>query len=92
MGANVVTAWEQALRLLHDCNPGSSRRSAAADSLSQLLDKLQQLPAPPKAAWKKLVQQLKVRLASQASALPAHVPYPHQRCVGHAPAPPRQAA
>jgi hypothetical protein len=55
---------------------------AAADSLSQLLDKLRQLPAPPKAAWKKLVQLLKVWLVSQASALPAHVPYPHQRCVG----------
>jgi hypothetical protein len=62
MGSSVVTAWEQALRLLHDCSehPGSTRQSAAADSLSQLLNKLQQLPAPPKAAWKKLVLQLKV--------------------------------
>lgn len=64
MGANVIAAWEQAVRLLHDCNrhAGSAQSSACCAAVEQLLDKLTELPTPPKALWQKLVQQLKVWL------------------------------
>jgi hypothetical protein len=63
MGAKVTAAWEQAVRLLHDCNIHSGgEQSACCAAVEQLLDKLTALPTPPKAVWKKLVQELKVRI------------------------------
>jgi hypothetical protein len=61
MGTNVAGSWQKAAELLQVCSKGSDSEAVAAwHSVQGLVLKLDQLPAPPKAVWKKLVQQLMV--------------------------------
>lgn len=69
MGTNAAAMWDKVAKLLQDCSnmqPDSADADAVLDSVHRLMRKLEQLPTPPKAVWKKLVQQLKV---SQLSCL-----------------------
>jgi hypothetical protein len=60
MSANVAVLWQRAVKLLQDCSSGSADAESSLQSVQDLLEKLEQLPTPPKAVWKKLVQQLQV--------------------------------
>lgn len=62
MGTNIAGLWGKAAQQLKDITkqPGSAEAEAALTSVQDLIDKLQDLPTPPKAVWKKLVQQKKV--------------------------------
>jgi hypothetical protein len=63
MGTNVAALWQKAVKLLQDCSArqnGSTEANAALKGATDLIDKLTELPNPPKAVWKKLVQQLQV--------------------------------
>jgi hypothetical protein len=55
MGSSTVSLWQQAVKLLGD------GIQTPADGIEALVAKLQGLPPPPKAVWKRLVQQLQVR-------------------------------
>jgi hypothetical protein len=64
MGTNVAGAWDKAAKLLQESStmqPGSVVANTALRCVQDLTDRLEQLPTQPKAVWKKLVQQLKVR-------------------------------
>lgn len=63
MGANVATSWQQVVKLLQDCSTrptDSAEAQAALQSVHKITCKLEKLDTPPKAVWKKLVQQLQV--------------------------------
>jgi hypothetical protein len=63
MGSNVAGSWQQAVKLLEKCSTmqtGSAEAKAALRSVRGLIDKLNGLPTPLKAVWKKLVHQLQV--------------------------------
>jgi hypothetical protein len=63
MGTNVAASWQKAAKLLQDCStrqPNSAEAQTAVQSVHDLISKLMDLPTPPKAVWKKLVQQLQV--------------------------------
>jgi hypothetical protein len=65
MCANVAGAWQKVTKMLQDCStkqPNSAEAVLELNSVTQLLDKLEKLPPAPRAVWKKLVQQLKVRV------------------------------
>jgi hypothetical protein len=65
MGTNVAALWQKVVKLLQDCtlHADSIEAQAALQSVEfELVEKLLQLPTPPKAVWKKLVQQLQVRI------------------------------
>jgi hypothetical protein len=55
--------WQQAVKALQEMTKDSSSCQSLTryDALIALCEGLQNLPPPPKAAWKKLVQQLQVR-------------------------------
>jgi hypothetical protein len=76
MGTNAAVLWQKAAELLQE---SSSRQTNSADVLlspytleaqpalrrvHDLLEKLHNLPTPPKAVWKKVVQQLQVMLCT----------------------------
>jgi hypothetical protein len=65
MGTNTLAVWEQCTKQLQilTADPASAAAAAAAGRMLVLCDKLDTLPAPPKAGWKKLIQQLKVRFS-----------------------------
>lgn len=60
MGANFATNWQRVAKLLQDGSSGGANADAAVRSVVGMLDKLEQLHTPPKAVWKRLVQQMKV--------------------------------
>jgi hypothetical protein len=63
MGTNLAGSWQKVVKLLQECSTrqtGSTGTEAVIRSVQDLIDKMQHLPAPPKAVWKKLVQQLQV--------------------------------
>lgn len=60
MGTNFATSWQRIAKLLQDGSSGSATADAAVRSVVGELDRLKQLPMPPKAVWKKLVQNMKV--------------------------------
>jgi hypothetical protein len=63
MGTNAAAMWAKVAKLLQDCStmqPGSADADAVLDGVYRLMEKLVELPTPPKAVWKKLVQQHKV--------------------------------
>jgi hypothetical protein len=65
MGTNVAGTWQETAKILQDCStkqPGRAAARMAVCSVQNLLNKLLELPSQPKAVWKKLVQQLKVRV------------------------------
>jgi hypothetical protein len=64
MGTKALATWEQCTKQLQilAADPASAASAVAAGRILVLCDKLDTLPAPPKAVWKKLIQQLKVRL------------------------------
>lgn len=65
MGTNVAALWQKVAKLLQDCSTlhaDSIEAQAALHSVHDLVEKLLQLPTPPKAVWKKLVQQLQLRI------------------------------
>jgi hypothetical protein len=67
MGTNAAGAWQKVAKLLQECRTkqlNSAEVVPTLKSVQQLLDRLEKLPAAPKAVWKKLVQQLKVSEAS----------------------------
>jgi hypothetical protein len=69
MGTNAAGVWDKAAKLLLDCTtqqPGSSEAAASLVQATTLIGKLIQLDSIPKAAWKKLVQQLKVGVMGHA--------------------------
>jgi hypothetical protein len=77
MGTNIAGAWQEVAKLLQDYStkqPGSADANAALDQVQHLVAKLDQLPSPPKAIWKKLVQQIKVRRAQPCHISKGHVP------------------
>jgi hypothetical protein len=80
MGTNVAGAWDKAAKLLHNCcstkQLGSAETKEALLSVKHLVDRICETPAP-RAVWKKLVQQLKVRLgrACVAACTGAHCPF-----------------
>jgi hypothetical protein len=55
--------WQQAVKALQEMTKDSysCQSFTRYDALDALCTKLKDLPPPPKAAWKKLVQQLQVR-------------------------------
>jgi hypothetical protein len=66
MGTNVAGSWQKAVKLLQDiqllqdCTAKEADREKAVAALEKLVDlvyKLEHLPTPPKAVWKKLLQQ-----------------------------------
>ena len=62
-GMATAGAWQKAARLVQHCcdqQPGTAEEAAACYDAHELIEQLQRQPPPPKAAWKKLVQQLKV--------------------------------
>ena len=65
MGTNVAGAWDKAAKLLHECSTKQAGSAAEAKAalliVKHLIDRICEVPAP-RAVWKKLVQQLKVRL------------------------------
>jgi hypothetical protein len=71
MGTNVAGVWDKAAKLLLDCTTQQPGAEADASLLraTTLTDKLGQLPSPPKAVWKKLVQQLKVNAAGHCTVM-----------------------
>ena len=66
MGANVVASWQKVVKLLQDCSTRQtdSAAEAALQSVHKLTCQLEKFPTPPKAVWKKLVQQLQVCVLS----------------------------
>lgn len=63
MGTNVAGSWQKAVKLLQECSSkqsDSAEADAAECRVHDLIDKLMELPTPPKAVWKKMVQQLQV--------------------------------
>ena len=63
MARNVAGSWQKAVQLLQDCNTrqtASTEAQAAVRSVKGLIGQLQGHPTPPKAVWKKLVQQMQV--------------------------------
>ena len=80
MGTNVAGSWQKAAKLLQEYSTrqaDTQEAKAALRSVQELLVKLEKLPMPPKAVWKKLVQQLQVCCAQElphtrlATLLPA---------------------
>lgn len=64
MCTNIAGVWDKAAKLLLDCSTqqdGSAEAEAAVRHVRALHDKLESVDAQPKASWKKMVQQLKVR-------------------------------
>ncbi len=63
MGTNFASMWQKAAKLV-SCSStkqqGSPEAEAASLSAMALMNQLEQLNLPPKAVWKKLVQQMKV--------------------------------
>ena len=59
MGSNAAHLWQRAAKLLQECSTGSGDTESALRSVRDL-GKLEKLPLPPKAVWKKVVQQLQV--------------------------------
>jgi hypothetical protein len=63
MGTNVASTWDKVAKLLQEGStkqPDSAEASTALVIVQHLVDKVCELPSPPKAVWKKLVLQLKV--------------------------------
>jgi hypothetical protein len=62
MGTNFATVWQQAIRRLQDCctTAGLVPDSQEVEAASRCVEPLYGLPQTPKAAWKKMVLQLKV--------------------------------
>ena len=60
MGTNLAGSWQKAVKLLQDCSTRQAHSAEAEAALHDLIVKLDGLPTPPKAVWKKLVQQLQV--------------------------------
>jgi hypothetical protein len=74
MGTNVAGSWQKAVKFLEECNTkqtGTIEAEAALRRVHDSFAKLRELPTPPKAVWKKLVQQLQVCCSC------AHVPVYH---------------
>jgi hypothetical protein len=68
MGTNVASLWQKAVKLLQSCSTrqfdnSDAEAEAVVHRVCDLIDKLKDLPTPPKAVWKKLVQQLQVSCA-----------------------------
>jgi hypothetical protein len=66
MGTSAAVSWQKVVKLLQQCSirqTNSKEAEAAVNSVNELIGKLHKLPTPPKAVWKKLVQQLQVRCA-----------------------------
>lgn len=63
MGSGAVGVWEQAVKALQVMTKDSHccQSLTQYDAVDALAEKLKSLPPPPKAAWKKLVQQVQVR-------------------------------
>lgn len=70
MANQVVRLWEAVLNNLSDI--ASSSDIAGNGHNTQLLDKLVSLPDPPKATWKRIVQDMQVRGRAQSQHMPAH--------------------
>lgn len=66
MGTNVAGLWQKAAKLLQDSTrqTDSAGQEATLRTVHGFIGMLYELPTPPKAVWKKLVQQLKVRTAT----------------------------
>ena len=66
MGANVVSSWEQVIKLLRKGtkDPASCADSSVQSEVVSLITKLTSSPPPPRSVWKKLVQQQQVRWCS----------------------------
>lgn len=63
MARNVAGSWQKVVKLVQDCSTRqaeSAEAQAAVQSVQDLIGQLKQLPTPPKAVWKKVVQQLQV--------------------------------
>ncbi len=71
MGTSVAAIWAKAAKQLLECTtkePGSGEAQALLLEAKGLVYKLQLDPTPPKAAWKKLVQQYQVQFAGRAGS------------------------
>jgi hypothetical protein len=62
MGTNFATVWQQVIKRLQDCcsSAGLVPNSQEVKAASRCVEPLYGLPPAPKAAWKKVVLQLKV--------------------------------
>ena len=68
MKTSLLGLWEKVLKLLQDrtldLDPADIPQY---HSVRDLVDKLRNMPPPPKSTWKKLVQQLQVRTSTTHS-------------------------
>ncbi len=77
MGTSVAAAWAKAAKQLLECTtkePGSAEAHALLQEAKGQVYKLQLASTPPKAAWKKLVQQHQVQSGDGARLQVAHFP------------------